>query len=135
MQKTSKMLLILVFIISLTSCKNKIENHDLLIASWVEDKIDDSITTYKNVRELDEDNYGFTFKPDGIFIERKNSGWCGTPPISYDNFEGTWVRKDSILKIETTYWGGQIDYKWQILSLNNNELKIILLEREYHEAK
>lgn len=27
--------------------------------------------------------YGFTINPDGKFVEHKNAGWCGTPPILY----------------------------------------------------
>jgi len=135
MQKKIKISLLLIFFFIFISCKNKIENYDMLTVSWLEVNIDDSIKTYKKANELDENKYGFTFKPNGVFIERKNSGWCGTPPISYDNFEGTWIRKDSIINIETTYWGGTLNYKWKILSINNTELKTLLLANEYHEVK
>ena len=50
--------------------------------------------------ELDEAFYGFIIGEDGSFTERKNTGWCGTPPITYGNFEGSWTAvSDSLLDI------------------------------------
>jgi hypothetical protein len=40
-------------------------------------------------------------------IDLKNAGWCGTPPISDKNYEGTWESIDGkLIKINTEYWSG-----------------------------
>lgn len=33
---------------------------------------------------------GLQFSGSGQFVERANSGWCGTPPISYADYTGRW---------------------------------------------
>jgi len=81
--------------------------------------------------QLDPFKYGFTINDDGTFIERKNAGWCGTPPISYDNFEGTWEAvSDSLLEITVGYWGGTMTYQIRIVSLDGDNLAIRYLYAE-----
>jgi hypothetical protein len=80
---------------------------------------------------LDPSKYGFTLRENGEFIERKNAGWCGTPPITYDNFEGTWVAlSDSLLEITVGYWGGTMNYQIRIVSLEQDLLAIRYLYAE-----
>ena len=65
-----------------------------IVGTWVENVdvsqavVDDGVTRLSRSDDLDEHSYGFTILEDGTFIERKNAGWCGTPPIFYDNFSG-----------------------------------------------
>ena len=74
---------------------------------------------------LDSTQYGFIIGKDGSFIERKNAGWCGTPPITYKNFEGTWEAvSDSLLEITVGYWGGTINYQMRIVNVDNEMLRI-----------
>jgi hypothetical protein len=105
---------------------------EYLIGNWINPQYTDTIITYQKADTLKNQDYGFSFRLADQFTERKNSGWCGTPPITYSDFEGTWIQHDSILDIQVAYWGGMADYKWKILSLDNKKLTITVLETEYH---
>lgn len=132
---------IILFAVFLSSCeKEKPEGGDIILKSgqllvgyWMNPQYEDTIVTYTRSNSLNEDGYSFSFETENKFIERKNAGWCGTPPIYYDNFEGTWEQEnDSIVNITTGYWGGTVDYQWEILELTNKKLRVTLLEQEYH---
>jgi len=95
-----------------------------LIGTWVFEEYEDDITVMQKLSGLDSSKYGFIIYNNGKFLERKNSGFCGTPPISYANFEGTWeAETDNELKIIVDFWGGIINCKMQIVSLTETELK------------
>lgn len=96
-----------------------------LIGSWINPQYLDSLVIYDRSDSLKENNYGFSFKLDNKFIERKNSGWCGTPPISYADYNGTFEINDTIVTINVAYWGGKIKYVWKIVSIDDDNLKII----------
>lgn len=106
-------------------------NQDLLVGSWIDPVSTDSITSYRSSDSLITQEYGFTFNPDHTFIERKNAGWCGTPPVYHADFEGTWTREGSMIFISTGYWGGTVDYEWKILTLDEERLEIIQLNVNY----
>lgn len=100
------------------------ENADI-VGTWVEESHEDEITLMARAESLAADAYGFTIRGDGTFIERKNAGWCATPPISYENFEGTWeALSDSLLEVTVGYWGGTITYQMRIVSLDEQYLRI-----------
>ncbi|MDX2430683.1 MAG: hypothetical protein QNK35_07110 [Bacteroides sp.] len=112
------------------------ENSSIL-GTWVEVNDDpllvpeDGISRFARSADFDPDSYGFAFHEDGLFTERKNAGWCGTPPIAYDNFEGTWEPlSDTLIDITVAYWGGTLTYQMQIVSLQGDELGIKYLFSE-----
>jgi len=131
-----KKLILFLFPVLLFSCEKELElliqNSDELMGSWTNQVVNDTIMEFTKADSLNNNDYGFEFKPNQVFIERKNSGWCGTPPIAYADFEGTWQRQDSILIIIVEYWGGTADYKWEISSVDENRLKIYKVSEEYH---
>lgn len=131
-----KKLILFLFPVLLFSCEKEpeflIQNSDELMGSWTNQVVNDTIMEFTKADSLKNNDYGFEFKPNQVFIERKNSGWCGTPPIAYADFEGTWQRQDSILIITVDYWGGTADYKWEIISVDENRLKIYKMSEEYH---
>jgi hypothetical protein len=133
---TTARLIFLLFVFSLIACEENNENaaasNDGLIGNWVNPLYNDSIATFERSEELVDNEYGFSFKEEMTFIERKNAGSCGTPPISYSDFDGIWSEKDSILEITVDYWGGTADYMWKILLLDEATLKIIRLEEKYN---
>lgn len=43
--------------------------------------------------------FGFHFLEDGDMYERKNAGWCGTPPITCCDYKGTGSQNNSTLSI------------------------------------
>jgi len=70
------------------------------------------------------DEYGFTIFENGSFVEHKNAGWCGTPPITYADFEGNWTQQsDSILRINVDFWGGEEIYELKIFDVSENTLQ------------
>ena len=102
-----------------------------IVGTWIEEGYMGDTTLLKRAGELDEHKYGFTLKQDGTFIERKNSGWCGTPPIAYANYEGTFeVVSDSLLNITVAYWGGMMTYQIRVVSLDQEVLAIKYLYSE-----
>jgi hypothetical protein len=102
-----------------------------VVGTWVEETYVDDILWLRRTADLDPAGYGFTIKENGEFIERKNAGWCGTPPITYDNFEGSWEPlSDSLLDITVGYWGGMMTYQIRIVSLDHVNLAIRYLYAE-----
>ena len=66
------------------------------------------------------------------FLENKelklsqNCGWCGTPPISYCTYKGTWKKnKKEVYELNYDFWGGKIKKSWEIFSLSKEEMAII----------
>jgi hypothetical protein len=117
----------------LVSCNNDIEinESDLLIGNWINPVTNDTIYTFERSLKLQEDAYGLTFDASGKFTERTISGWCATPPVSYIDNEGEWSRNDSIISVSTIYWGGLVDYKWKVISVDKSILKIYKISQTY----
>lgn len=108
-----------------------------IIGTWVDVSdhsqltLEDGISRLNRSEDFDPDRYGFAFREDGSFTERKNSGWCGTPPIAYDNFDGTWEPlSDTLIDITVAYWGGTLTYQMQIVFLQGDDLGIKYLFSE-----
>lgn len=127
-------ILILPILLALFSCEDEkaaVERTDMIVGAWNDQEYKDSIQIMKKVNSLSGDEYGIQFLDNGKLKEIKNSGWCGTPPISYGEFSGTWeLQGDSILYIESTYWGGEISQTWQILEIDNSKMSFYVID--YH---
>jgi len=122
-------IIIFVHVYLFSACeKEKIEPIDMpagLYAVWLENGYDKDVSIFEKSSEFDENKYGFQLLSDGKFIERKNAGWCATPPISYGNYEGKWTKvSDSLINIEAPYWGGTMVFDMEIVSMKQNELKV-----------
>jgi len=102
----------------------KIDPDNLLIGIWIYSHFQDNTGIY--IRNQDfVDNHCYKFNSDGTLIERKNSGWCGTPPITYADYTGSWtVLNDTLIQIKVGYWGGNMAYKLDIESVSSNSLKV-----------
>ncbi|MFO7445310.1 MAG: hypothetical protein R6W90_03045 [Ignavibacteriaceae bacterium] len=120
----------------LTSCSDTISSPDniksTLMGTWVHDNYSEyNVRIMRKSQTLKKDNYGFIFYRDGGFVERNINGWCGTPPVAYNNYEGEWVTEsDSLIKITVEYWGGITEYRIKIISLTRSELKFIHINNE-----
>ena len=99
-----------------------------IVGNWINPEYQDSLVILEKSNILKLNEYGISFKADSMLVERKNSGDCGTPPITYGDFNGTWSQKDSIILIHVGYWGGTAVYKWKIISVGNNKL---IVKQEY----
>ena len=123
-------LLIIIF----SSCEKKKIEFDpeyLLIGTWSFNDYQDNSTIYQRSKELNDNYPGYIFLSDGSLIERKNAGWCGTPPVSYSNYDGKWsIINDTLIEVNVGYWGGTIRYKLDIESITNTSLKLTYIQWE-----
>jgi hypothetical protein len=132
--KTLNKLALFIAIIVLVACEksnDSISNDSVkLIGNWINPVAIDTIWKFEKASSLRNNDYGFSFKSNKLFVERTNAGWCATPPISYADFHGTWEMSDSIININVAYWGGLSNYQWKIISIDNRNLIIYRLKEE-----
>lgn len=128
---------LLLVLAMLISCEKELREADALgsnaeiVGTWIEHGYEEDVLMLDRAAVIDPSRYGFIISNDGTFIEHKNAGWCGTPPIAYDNFEGTWnALSDSLLEITVGYWGGTMTYQMRIVSLEQDKLAIRYLYTE-----
>lgn len=115
----------LLFALFLFSFENEREVPADLLGYWVLDNYEVETAVYRRQLAFDKDKPGICFQKNGKLLKRQNSGWCGTPPITYTNNEGSWEQKsDSTITIRYKYWGGMAEEEWLISSLQKNTLKI-----------
>lgn len=123
-------LLVAVITITFVSCGKEqiiIDPDNPLIGNWTYSHYADDALFFERSNGFINDHC-YRFKPDGSMTERKNAGWCGTPPISYDDFAGTWtVKNDTLIEVSVGYWGGTDSYTLDInfVDLNILEVKYI----------
>lgn len=119
----------------LTSCTKETIDPDAkslsIVGKWENPIYKNDTIIFSKVEAKEATGYYINIKSDGSVIERKNAGWCGTPPIAYSNYNGTWEMKDSVMQISVEYWGGMAEYKWKLLSVDNEKLRILRLQEEY----
>ncbi len=129
----------LLITLALFSCSKEdipVQNENTeLIGSWINPQYSDTLVTYTRAETLVENQYGITFENMGKLVQRQNSGWCGTPPVTTADYEGTWTQIDSIVSITVGYWGGISTQKWKIVSLNNSKLTLQIIESIYQQGK
>lgn len=100
-----------------------INQNDLIIGTWVNAQYNDSVYILTRSTELLDDKDGLTFNSDGTLIQRANSGWCGTPPISYTNYTGSWTQfPDNRYFIETEFWGGITSFEIEIIAIDEDKM-------------
>lgn len=128
----------IIFMMIAASCEEEeqpyISNEDALyIGYWKDRGSTDSTFLFERINELAKDTYAFGILSDGTFVENKNAGFCGTPPITYAEYAGSWLElsTDSLL-INTKYWGGNMSFYLIIKSVSEKKLeaKIHYLELE-----
>jgi len=126
-----KRLAFLIAMVLMVSCEKNVMELDALgsnasiVGTWVENEYRGDTLFLQRNGAFDKEKYGFTISDDGTFIEHKNAGWCGTPPITYDSFDGTWEAvSDSLIDITVAFWGGMMTYQIRIVSLDAEELAI-----------
>jgi len=136
--KLKPTLLFLSFFFLIAACEkaddpeNLIDNQ--LIGHWInpQHNEDYSIITFVRGNDFNQTEYGVAFKKNQVFIERKNASGCGTPPITYGNFNGNWSTTDSMLSISVENWHGTADYQWRVSSIDHLNLTIEIINQEYH---
>jgi hypothetical protein len=124
--KTTRLVLLSILIAFGFCSFNTIDKeNEALIGVWVYAASENGITQYVKSEHFERDKSGLKFKKTGTFIKRQNSGKCGTPPITYKNYTGTWkFKSDSTLTIKYKYWGEENTEDFKIIGLNSRSLKI-----------
>jgi hypothetical protein len=126
-----KSFLIFIFISALvSSCtkdKIKIDPNNPLLGVWNYASQEANALVFTRSQEF-SDGYCYRFNADGTLIERNISGWCGTPPVSYTNYQGNWAMvNDTLIKVDVIYYDGKRNYMLDIESVNTNSLKLVLI--------
>ena len=119
-----KTILILFFATILSSCESNeitIDTDNLLLGNWVAPVYDSETTTFTRSNTLPKEGYGITFKQNGDFVER-TSGFCGTPPLSYFNVDGTFTLNNTLINIATQSYPST--YGWRIIELTATKLVV-----------
>jgi len=123
MKKAIATFSLLIIIVACSKDSIQIDPDNLLIGVWDYSDFSDNAFVYTRSNDF-VDGPCFKFNEDGTMTERKNSGWCGTPPISYADYPGTWtILNDTLIQISVGYWGGTINYKLDIESIDSNILE------------
>jgi len=124
MKKVILPIIFLSFLISGCSKENiSIDPDNFLIGIWNYSDYQNNTTIFTRNNEF-INNHCYQFNSDGTLTERKNSGWCGTPPISYADYSGTWTfLNDTLIHINVGYWGGTTSYKLNIEAVDSKSLK------------
>jgi hypothetical protein len=124
----------LALFILIVSCENNndpiINPNNLLLGNWSNAVYDGENIIFERVANLPDEAYGVSFNNEDIYIER-SSGFCGTPPLSYFNTEGTWKAPETTL-IAVTLQSFPGSFNWRILSLNEEKL---VVKRELSEQE
>ena len=114
---------IIFFLISCTDNPINQSVPENLLGTWIFRSYENEIYTMEKSFRLENDNSGLVILNNGSLIERKNIGWCGTPPIVYGNYQGTWKSApDNMLEVNVEYWGGTEIYSMEIVSVTNSKL-------------
>jgi len=135
MKVISFYLLLIFSIVFLTSCENdnelKSEEVELVIGHWVSPVYIDSLVHYTRATALKEDDFGISFNLGNSLVERQNAGFCGTPPISYANYNGTWSKTGDLINIKVDFWGGKATLLWKVVAVDAKTLSIYPIKSEY----
>jgi len=126
---------LLLSLFCLSSCENdndlKSDEAELLIGHWISPVYIDTLVQYTRAEALNENDFGISFNPGNLLIERQNSGWCGTPPVSYANYNGTWSKNGDIIDISVDFWGGKANHQWKVIAIDEKTLTIYTVKSEY----
>ena len=133
-----RILLIALSCVLLFACEHneqpEINSEELLLGNWAEPVYDDGTITFKRVVDLPTNDSGIAFEEKGVF-KQSTSGWCGTPPLTYFLVEGTWVKNDNLVKVETNGYPERVDWKVVDITISKLVLKVEMTEQEKdHQA-
>jgi hypothetical protein len=130
MKTILKTVLLLVLITSIGCSQNEtipINESNKLIGHWINPIYNSNGSELQLTRasSLKDGEYGLSFLEKTQCVER-NSGWCGTPPITFSDFKGTWTKTDSTLMVTIDNGLGMQNIKWVIKTLDD---KTLIMER------
>jgi len=116
---------ILLVIFCLNSFKPSNKKSNKLIGIWVRSEFGYLTAKYVKSDSLKENEPGFEFKEDGKLIIRQNIGWCGTPPVKYGNYNGTWhFISNNTLRLNHDNWRGKVERDLKIIKLTDKNIEL-----------
>ncbi|PCH76922.1 MAG: hypothetical protein COB98_04850 [Flavobacteriaceae bacterium] len=122
--------ILLVFLsFYLFSCAESQENStapygERLLGAWVHPVYKENVVSYEKGTGLIANDYGILFQANHVFTDR-NSGFCGTPPLTFMNSNGTWEVNKTIITINMSSEFNQLEGKqWKIILLQDQVLKL-----------
>lgn len=129
--KNMYILFLLSILMIFNGCRENelFQQEESLHGYWVNPVYTGQEITFMRSTGFIADEYGICFKENRKLVERKNTGWCGTPPVSYDEYEGTWKQNGDRLLLHLSYWGGWMDVEWEIVSLDEEFLIVKVIEK------
>jgi hypothetical protein len=128
MKAILKTILVLVLVATIGCSQDEtipIDESNKLIGHWINPVYTDAEIQLTRARSLKSDAYGMSFLAESQCVER-SSGWCGTPPLTFSDFEGSWTKTDSVLIVTINNGIGLQDVKWKIKTLDD---KTLIMER------
>lgn len=129
-------MLALLFVGLLSGCSEKYDPQNPIEGTWVFDKgetiSDEVIFSFHRASKFEQDKSGYAFKANGLLISRQNAGWCGTPPISYEETQGGWSMDGNKVKLNGKYWGGASTTEFEISKLDENQLEVKQVSLKYN---
>ena len=128
MKTILKTILALVLVTTMGCSQNEnipINESEKLIGHWINPVYTETEIQLTRASSLKSDEYGMSFLAESQCVER-SSGWCGTPPLVFSDFKGSWTRTDSILIVTINNGIGLQDIKWKIKTLHD---KTLIMER------
>lgn len=125
MKTILKTVLFLLLVTTIGCSQNEpipINESNKLIGHWINPVYTGSELQLTRASSLKSDGYGLSFLEKTECVER-SSGWCGTPPLSFMDFKGSWTRTDSTLIITIDNGiNGMQNLKWVIKTLSDTTL-------------
>ncbi len=123
---------ILPIFLACSDDSNHVEN-DKIVGAWTNVQVTNTtnpIWTYTKTDKIPENTYGMTFYANNKFVERRIVGTCGTPPVVYGDYEGTWsIEKDTLLSISVKSDFGVSHTQWKIMSVDNSKLVLSFIKQ------
>jgi len=102
---------------------------DKLIGVWIYNVAEGDQITYDKAKKFKKDVGGIEFKKDGKLINRENMSWCGTEPVTFKNYNGTWkISPDSIITITTEYDRDKEEETLKFVSVDDHTLKVLYID-------
>ena len=121
-------ILFLFLVLTASACTKErlpVNYDNLLLGTWYFSEYVIDISVYKRTASIPDDKPGFIFSEDGTLNQRKNVGWCGTPPVSYGNYDGTWkMLSDTLMQVKVGYWEGIESFNIDLESVNEELLRL-----------
>ena len=115
----------IVALFTVLSSFNKIESEisPFLFQNWIYENYQNGDQSFISKDRFQKDKPGIAFNENGTIVKRQNSGWCGTPPITYENVNGTWKEiSESLLEIQYESWNGRNVDTLQIVAITKEKL-------------